>query len=71
MASARATPPVTAATRDYIPQPRRNIMGKIALEEHVVPDREDHLDRRRTLVPMIRSTSYNGSFPASPTPRAS
>jgi hypothetical protein len=46
-------------------------MGKIALEEHVVPDREDHLDRRRTLVPMIRSTSCNGSFPASPTPRAS
>jgi hypothetical protein len=39
MASARVTPAVTAATRDYIPQPRRNIMGKIALEEQVVLDR--------------------------------
>jgi 2,3-dihydroxybenzoate decarboxylase len=28
-------------------------MGKIALEEHVVLDREDHIDRWRTLVPMI------------------
>jgi 2,3-dihydroxybenzoate decarboxylase len=28
-------------------------MGKIALEEHMVLDREDHLDRWRTLVPMI------------------
>ena len=28
-------------------------MEKIALEEHVVLDREDHLDRWRTLVPMI------------------
>jgi len=28
-------------------------MGKLALEEHVVLDREDHLDRWRTLVPMI------------------
>ena len=28
-------------------------MGKIALEEHVVLDREDHLDRWRTLVQMI------------------
>ncbi|MGA3257188.1 MAG: hypothetical protein ABSD32_24470, partial [Mycobacterium sp.] len=36
-----------------IPQSRRNIMGKIALEEHMVLDREDHLDRWRTLVPMI------------------
>jgi 2,3-dihydroxybenzoate decarboxylase len=28
-------------------------MGKIALEEHVLLDREDHIDRWRTLVPMI------------------
>jgi predicted TIM-barrel fold metal-dependent hydrolase len=28
-------------------------MGKIALEEHVVLDREDYIDRWRTLVPMI------------------
>jgi 2,3-dihydroxybenzoate decarboxylase len=28
-------------------------MGKIALEEHVVLDREDHIDRWRTQVPMI------------------
>jgi hypothetical protein len=28
-------------------------VGKIALEEHVVLDREDHIDRWRTLVPMI------------------
>jgi 2,3-dihydroxybenzoate decarboxylase len=28
-------------------------MGKIALEEHMVLDREDHIDRWRTLVPMI------------------
>jgi len=28
-------------------------MGKIALEEHVVLNREDHIDRWRTLVPMI------------------
>ena len=28
-------------------------MGKIALEEHMVLDREDHLDSWRTLVPMI------------------
>jgi hypothetical protein len=27
--------------------------GKIALEEHVLLDREDHIDRWRTLVPMI------------------
>jgi 2,3-dihydroxybenzoate decarboxylase len=28
-------------------------MGKIALEEHMLLDREDHIDRWRTLVPMI------------------
>jgi 2,3-dihydroxybenzoate decarboxylase len=28
-------------------------MGKIAIEEHVLLDREDHIDRWRTLVPMI------------------
>ena len=28
-------------------------MGKIALEEHALLDREDHIDRWRTLVPMI------------------
>jgi 2,3-dihydroxybenzoate decarboxylase len=28
-------------------------MGKIALEEHVVLDQEDHIDRWRTMVPMI------------------
>jgi 2,3-dihydroxybenzoate decarboxylase len=28
-------------------------MGKVALEEHVVLNREDHIDRWRTLVPMI------------------
>ncbi len=28
-------------------------MGKIALEEHVLLDREEHVDRWRTLVPMI------------------
>jgi hypothetical protein len=28
-------------------------MGKIALEEHMLLDREDHLDRWRTLAPMI------------------
>jgi 2,3-dihydroxybenzoate decarboxylase len=28
-------------------------MGKIALEEHVLLDREDHIDRWRTMVPMI------------------
>jgi hypothetical protein len=28
-------------------------MGKIALEEHAVLDQEDHIDRWRTLVPMI------------------
>jgi 2,3-dihydroxybenzoate decarboxylase len=28
-------------------------MGKIALEEHVVLEREDHIDRWRTMVPMI------------------
>jgi len=28
-------------------------MGKIALEEHVLLDRENHIDRWRTLVPMI------------------
>ena len=29
------------------------ITGKIALEEHVLLDREDHIDRWRTVVPMI------------------
>jgi hypothetical protein len=28
-----------------VPQPRRNVMGKIALEEHVVLDRKEHIDR--------------------------
>lgn len=28
-------------------------MGKIALEEHMLLDREDHIDRWRTVVPMI------------------
>ena len=28
-------------------------MGKIALEEHMLLDREDHIDRWRALVPMI------------------
>jgi pimeloyl-ACP methyl ester carboxylesterase len=36
-----------------IPQPRRNIMGKIVLEEHVILDRQEHLDRWRTLLPFI------------------
>jgi hypothetical protein len=28
-------------------------MGKIALEEHTLLDREDHINRWRTMVPMI------------------
>jgi predicted TIM-barrel fold metal-dependent hydrolase len=28
-------------------------MGRIALEEHMVLDREEHIDRWRTMVPMI------------------
>ena len=28
-------------------------MGKIALEEHMLLDREDRIDRWRTVVPMI------------------
>jgi 2,3-dihydroxybenzoate decarboxylase len=30
-----------------------NVVGKIALEEHMLLDQEDHIDRWRTLVPMI------------------
>ena len=39
-------------------------MGKTALEEHMLLDREDHLDRWRTLAPMITGQSRHGSFPA-------
>jgi 2,3-dihydroxybenzoate decarboxylase len=35
------------------PATEGNVMGKIALEEHVVLDREEHIDRWRTMVPMI------------------
>jgi hypothetical protein len=44
-------------------------MGKIALEEHMVLDREDHLDRWRTLVPMIPEQFLQRILPPSPTPR--
>lgn len=38
-------------------------MGKIALEEHVVLDREDHLERWRTLVPMIPEPAIQQLLP--------
>jgi 2,3-dihydroxybenzoate decarboxylase len=38
-------------------------MGKIALEEHVVLDREDHLERWRTLVPMIPEPAIQQILP--------
>jgi hypothetical protein len=41
----------------------------IAREEHVLPDREDHIDRWRTLVPVIPEQFQHGSLPSSPAPR--
>ena len=38
-------------------------MGRIALEEHVVLDREDHLERWRTLVPMIPEPAIQQILP--------